>query len=49
VVSLTLFWPCLLEGLNFLDLSWASDIGGDLPRFAMRRGGLRLFGLPLGL
>jgi hypothetical protein len=32
---LTLYQPCLWEGLNFLDLMWASDIGYDLPWLTM--------------
>ena len=38
-----------LGGSRFLDLTRASDIGLDLPLFALRRGDLRLLSPPLGL
>ena len=47
MVSLTLYRPYLLEGLNFLDLTPASDISYDLPWFATRRWSFGLLNLPL--
>jgi hypothetical protein len=43
----TLYRPCLREGLDFADHTWASDIGCDLSWFAMQRRDLKLFNLPL--
>jgi hypothetical protein len=38
VVLPTLYWPYLCESLDFPDLTWASDIGCDLPWFITLHG-----------
>ena len=45
----TLSWPCLWEGIDFLDPTRSSDIGCDPSLFATWPGDLRLFGPPLDL